>query len=191
MPRRRFPLPLPLPAAPIVAAAAAVAAATLPAAADAQISLRGSRTAVERAYSYALRRGIAFNRSRRDVERAAREGDLVRLGNSPNYRLKGVGLPYARADTRALLVDLAARYRARCGEPLVVTSAVRPTSVRLPNSVVKSVHPTGLALDLRAPRGRCRPWLRDELLSLERDGIIDATEERHPVHFHLIVYRAP
>ena len=162
---------------------------TIPAPAPAQ-TLRGSRTAVERAYSFAMHRGLTFTRSRRDVERASRQGDLVRLGGSRNYRLKGVAHPYVRPATRSVLASLAARYRTVCKEPLVVTSAVRPTSVRLPNSVLKSVHPTGLALDLRIPRGRCRPWLRDELLTLERRGLIDATEERRPAHFHVNVFRA-
>jgi hypothetical protein len=175
-------------AALLAAIVAASPVAARPAGAQ---TLRGSRTAVDRAYSYALRHGIPFSRSRRDVERQASAGQLVRLGGSSNYRLRGVALPYVRPDTRALLTDLAARYRVACGEQLVVTSAVRPTSVRLPNSVVKSVHPTGIAVDLRAPRGRCRPWLRDELLGLERRGLIDATEERRPAHFHVVVLRAP
>jgi hypothetical protein len=48
-----------------------------------------------------------------------------------------------------------------------------------------------MAVDLRRPGGRCRTWLRTELLSMERAGTIDATEERFPAHFHLVVYRAP
>jgi hypothetical protein len=168
--------------------AAALALHPAPAAAQ---TLRGSRTAVDRAYAYAKRRGLPFSRSRRDVERAARAGQLVRLGGSSSYRLRGVAHPYVRPQTRTVLAGLAARYRVACGERLVVTSAVRPTSLRLPNSAARSVHPTGLAVDLRAPQGRCRPWLRGELLGLERRGLIDATEERRPAHFHVIVFRAP
>jgi hypothetical protein len=186
MSRRPLRLSLAALAAAVAAAALALAA---PRAAGAQ-TLRGSRSAVDRAYDYARRRGIPFSRSRGDVERQARAGQLVRLGGSSNYRLRGVAHPYVRRDTRTLLTDLAARYRVACGEQLVVTSAVRPTSTRLPNSVLKSVHPTGIAVDLRSPRGRCRPWLRDELLTLERRGLIDATEERRPAHFHVIVFRA-
>jgi hypothetical protein len=179
---------MPRPLTPLSLLLVLLAAVTRPAPASAQ-TLRGSRTAVERAYSFAMHRGLTFTRSRRDVERASRRGDLVRLGGSLNYRLKGVAHPYVRPATRTVLARLAARYRTVCKEPLVVTSAVRPTSVRLPNSVLQSVHPTGLALDLRVPRGRCRPWLRDALLALERRGLVDATEERHPAHFHVIVYR--
>lgn len=175
----------------LIAALLTALGVALPAAPAGAQTLRGSRTAVDRAYTYATRRGLTFARSRRDVDRQTRAGGLVRLGGSRNYRLRGVTHPYARPATRALLAHLASRYRRQCREPLVVTSALRPTSIRLPNSVQKSVHPTGLALDLRAPRGRCRPWLRDELLTLERRGLVDATEERRPAHFHVIVYRAP
>ena len=155
-------------------------------------TLRGSRQAVDDAYEAAQRRGLAFAGSRREVERAAAEGEYVRLTGGRNYRLKGVGVPYARPATRAFLDGFGARYRTACGEPLTVTSALRPTSVRLPNSVEKTVHPTGMAVDLRAPRaGRCRDWLRRSLLALEADGAIDATEERRPPHFHVVVLRAP
>lgn len=154
-------------------------------------TLRGSRDAVDRAFRTAQRRDLPFVRSRRELERLARDGEYVRLGASRNVRLKGVGAPYVRPTTRSFVATFAPRYRQACGEPLTVTSAMRPTSVRLPNSVVKSVHPTGMALDLRAPGGSCRAWLRKELLGYERRGIVDATEERHPAHFHVVVYRAP
>src|SRR3712207_7588571 len=41
----------------------------------------------------------------------------------------------------------------------------------LVNSTEKSVHPTGMALDMRIPRGRCRDWMRRELLAYERRGV--------------------
>jgi uncharacterized protein YcbK (DUF882 family) len=74
---------------------------------------------------------------------------------------------------------------------MVVTSAMRPTSLqrRLANGVAKSVHPTGMAVDLRAPGGSCRPWLRKQLLAASKRGSVDATEEHHPAHFHVIVFR--
>ena len=72
---------------------------------------------------------------------------------------------------------------------MVVTSAVRPTSMRLANSVDKSVHPTGMAVDLRKPRNsRCLSWLRNTLVALESAGVVDAVEERNPPHFHVAVF---
>lgn len=154
-------------------------------------TLRGSRDAVDRAYHTAKRRDLPFVRSRREIEQGARDGDYVRLASSRDVRLKGVGTPYVRPVTRTFLGTFAPRFRDACGAPLVVTSAIRPTTVRLANSTAKSVHPTGMALDLRAPGGSCRTWIRRELLAYERRGIVDATEERHPAHFHVVVYRQP
>jgi hypothetical protein len=73
---------------------------------------------------------------------------------------------------------------------LVVTSAIRPESRQPANSVERSVHPTGMAVDLRRPEGECLSWLRRTLLSLEGDNIIEVTEEHHPAHFHVAVYQS-
>ncbi|HEU0051608.1 MAG TPA: LysM peptidoglycan-binding domain-containing protein, partial [Longimicrobium sp.] len=84
---------------------------------------------------------------------------------------------------------LAEQYRDACGEKLVITSAVRPSSLRLINSVDKTVHPAGIAVDIRKPRqGSCLRWLRETLLHVEGAGAIEATEERRPPHFHVAVF---
>jgi LysM repeat protein len=73
-----------------------------------------------------------------------------------------------------------------------VTSAARPLSLHLINSVTKTVHPTGMAVDLRRSNRRaCRDWLRSTLLDLEGSGILEATEEHHPPHFHVAVFPGP
>lgn len=156
-------------------------------------TLLGSHAAVERAYLYAKRRGLEFNATKVDVRRGVKDGDYVRLSSNANFRLKGVAMPFVRPATRAFVIDLADRYREACHAQMVVTSAIRPEAQqrRLKNGVALSVHPTGMAVDLRVPRGKCRTWLRNELLADERDGLIDATEERHPAHLHVIVFRAP
>jgi hypothetical protein len=156
-------------------------------------TLRGSKAAVDGAYHRARRDGLPFARSRREIERGAREGEYVRLARSTSsYRLRGVAVPYVRPATRAFVASFGADYRRSCGEPLTVTSAMRPTTMHLANSVQKTVHPTGMAVDLRAPRrSACRTWMRGALLGLERQGVVNATEERHPAHFHVVVFRAP
>jgi LysM repeat protein len=64
--------------------------------------------------------------------------------------------------------------------------------MRLVNSVDKSVHPTGMAVDLRRPtNSRCLNWLRSTLLTLEAAGVIEAVEERNPPHFHVAVFPTP
>jgi hypothetical protein len=157
------------------------------------VSLRGSRAAVSDAYLRAKEDGLAFARTRREIERGARTGEYVALGRSTStYRLRGVAVPYVRPATRAFVTDFGADYRRACGEPLTVTSAMRPTSVHLANSVQQTVHPTGMAVDLRTPRrGGCRAWMRTALLGLERRGVVNATEEHRPAHFHVVVFRAP
>src|SRR4029079_7695397 len=129
-----------------------------------------------------------FYRSGRGVRNAAREGDLVRLSGNDNYRVAGASHAYGLPPTRPFVQRLAGQYRDACGEKLVVTSVTRPRSMRLRNSVTESVHPTGMAVDLRRPsRGRCLRWLRQTLLDVEGEGVIDATEEHYPPHSHVAV----
>jgi len=153
-------------------------------------SLRGSQESVDATYDYARGRGLTFHRTSRTVRRAAAKGEFVKLASSANVRVKGVTHPYVLPTTRLFVQRLGAEYRSVCDEPMTVTSAVRPSSRQPRNAVPKSVHPTGLAIDLRKPSGACREWLRDRLMELERDEVIDATEEFHPPHFHVVVYSA-
>lgn len=168
---------------------AMLAALALPAAGAQAQTLRGSRGSVERMYGQARRQDLTFYRSGRGVRSAAEEGDLVRLSGNDDYRVAGASFAYALPTTRTFVQRLASQYRDQCGERLVVTSATRPRSMRLRNSVEESVHPTGMAVDLRKPtRGGCLRWLRETLLAVEGEGAIDATEERHPAHFHVAVF---
>jgi nucleoid-associated protein YgaU len=44
-----------------------------------------------------------------------------------------------------------------------------------------------MAIVFRKPAGQCLEYMRDELILLERQGVLEATEEKHPVHFHVAV----
>lgn len=168
---------------------AALGAASAPAGAQ---TLRGSRASVDRMYDQARSHDLTFYRTATGVRGAARDGDLVRLSGNEDYRLAGVSHPYALSITRTFVQRLAAQYRDVCGERLVITSAMRPTSLRLVNSVDKSVHPTGMAVDIRRPSSRrCLAWLRETLLYLEAQAVIEATEEHNPPHFHVAVFPGP
>ena len=153
-------------------------------------SLRGSHASVSLVYRRAVRGGLNFYETTSEVKRAVVRGELVRLNGNSHYRLANIGMPYVRPETKAFVLDLAADYHRACGAPLVITSATRPISRRLANSSELTVHPTGMAIDLRKPAGRCRVWLRRKLLAAERRGAIEATEERHPPHFHVAVLRS-
>lgn len=137
----------------------------------------------------ALKHDVKFHRTPASVSKAHKAGTLVRLSGNRDFQMVSVNYPYVLPSSRTFVQRLADQYRAQCGEKMVVTSGIRPESFRLMNAHEKSVHPTGMAVDLRKPRNaKCLNWLRKTLLSLEREGAIEATEERNPPHFHVAVY---
>lgn len=164
--------------------------ASVPQAVPAQ-SLRGSSASVDRMYGHAVDARLRFYPTAVAVRAGARAGRLARLRGTGDYRLDEVSLPYALPATRTFVQRLSAQYRRACGQPLVVTSAIRPASWFSVNASARSVHPAGMAVDLRRPRGRCLTWLRRTLLRVEGAGVIEATEERSPAHFHVAVYPRP
>jgi hypothetical protein len=172
-------------------ASAALAAVMLLGGASQAQTLRGSRGSVERMYNQARGQDLTFYRSPRGVRSAAAEGELVRLRGNGDYRVADASYPYALPTTRTFVQRLASQYRDACGERLVITSATRPRSLKLRNSVTESVHPSGMAVDVRKPtRGSCLRWLRQTLLDVEGEGVIEAIEEHHPPHFHIAVFPA-
>ncbi len=49
-----------------------------------------------------------------------------------------------------------------------------------------------MAIDLRrSSRPSCRAWLERTLLSLEGSGILEATRERYPPHYHVALFPQP
>ena len=155
-------------------------------------SLRGSQESVDHLYLVARASGLQFHATVRSARRAVAAGEFVPLRGNKDYAPKSsMSLPYATAEVRTYIEHLAAEYHSACGERLVVTSALRPMSRRPRNGSVKSVHPTGIAVDVRKPKRRmCRDWLRQLLLQHEREGAIEATEEFRPPHFHIVVLQA-
>ena len=155
--------------------------------------LHGSQESVQKMWDFATMHGLTFYQTPRDIDRAVSEGKLVPLDGDASYQLKqGVGFSYATREAKQFVVSFAPQYAAACGAPLVVTSAARPTSRQPRNSNPYSVHPTGIAVDLRRPpAGPCQRWLRNALAELEEQGYVEATEERHPVHLHVAVLTEP
>lgn len=156
-------------------------------------SLRGSMSSVNRMYRAALAEDFSFFETSARVRRAVSTGILVRLDTDRrDLELGDIDYPFVRPATRIFVRRLAGQYREACGAPLVVTSAVRPATRQPANSSTRSVHPTGMAVDLRRPReARCLRWLRATLLDLEGRGLVEATEERMPAHFHVAVFSTP
>ena len=171
-----------------LAPAATLLALLLPSATPAQ-SLRGSRASIDRMYEQAVAEGFSFFETPASVRRQVAAGRLVKLEPDSTFVVHKVGYPYVRPATRTFVERLALQYREACGEALVVTSAVRPATRQPANAADRSVHPTGMAVDLRKPTNtECRRWLRDVLLDLEGAGVIEATEEFAPPHFHVAVF---
>lgn len=158
---------------------------------EAQSALRGSRTTMRRQNAIAQNHDYTFLRTSSDVQRFASMGLLVPVGNTASLKLASVSYPYARPAVKLFAERLASQYQASCGEKLVVTSLTRPLSKQPKNASDLSVHPAGMALDIRVSKRRaCRRWIEKTLVSLERKGVIDATRERRPVHYHVAVFPA-
>jgi hypothetical protein len=155
-------------------------------------ALRGSPASVDRIYRQAVNHRLRFYESAAAIREGQRLGQLARLDGNADYTLVDVSYPLAVPAAKTFIVRLASQYRAACGEKLVVTSATRPTTMRLANSVDKSVHPTGMAIDLRKPRNsKCLSWLRNTLVALDATGVLEAVEERNPPHFHVAIFPQP
>ncbi len=155
-------------------------------------SLRGSSASMDRQNHSARAHDYTFIASPSQVKRFAQRGWLVRVRSNANFDLHRVSFPYARKEVRLFIERLSSQYRNACGEKLVVTSLTRPKSHQPPNASWRSVHPTGMALDIRRPRNRsCRRWLERVLLSLEEKRVLEASYERRPPHYHVAVFPSP
>jgi hypothetical protein len=156
-------------------------------------SLHGSKASVERMYDFARRYHYPFYLTPTNVDQAIAQGKLVPLTGDSTYELtRGVGFSYSTREAKQFVTEFAPQYLFACGAPLTVTSAARPKSRQPHNANPHSVHPTGIAVDIRRPSpGPCRTWVRGALAQLEARGIVEATEEHHPVHLHVAVLAAP
>jgi len=152
-------------------------------------TLKGSPTSVEKQYRLAQSYGFSFIKTASEVAPNVESGELHKVSPGRYIELHDVSYPYAVSETRLFLDRLSQQYHAACGEKLIVTSLLRPVSNQPANAVALSVHPTGLAVDLRIPaKWKCRSWLENTLLSLEKERVLDVTRERRPAHYHVAVY---
>lgn len=152
-------------------------------------TLRGSKTTMIRQNRVAQDHDYTFLRDDAHVRKFVALDLLERVRGNANYELASVSYPYARPALKLFIERLAAQYRSACGEKLVVTSLTRPLDEQPRNASDLSVHPTGMAVDLRVSnRSKCRSWLEGTLLSLEKTGVLDAIRERRPPHYHVALY---
>lgn len=155
-------------------------------------SLAGSKASMVRQSRVARQHDYSYLRTSSQVHEFARRGLLVRLSGNSDYRVADVSFPYARPQVKTFVERLGKQYRNACGERLVITSLTRPTTRQPRNASPLSVHPTGMALDLRrSGRPACRAFLEKTLLTLEGRDVLEATRENHPPHYHVSLFPEP
>ena len=155
-------------------------------------SLRGSLSSVTRQYRVAQDHDFTFLRSADQILRFVDAGYLIHVPGNAHYVIANVSYPYARPEVKLFLERLGAQYMAACNERLVITSLTRPSTDQPDNASGRSVHPTGMAVDIRRSNQRqCRTWIEGTLVSLEQTGVLEATRERWPPHYHVAVFPRP
>ncbi len=152
-------------------------------------SLKGSPASMTRQNQEALRYGYSFLENGQAVNQFVDRGHLVKVSPNRYMDLHDVSYPYARPGVKMFLDRISSQYLSACGEKLTITSLTRPINRQPSNASSASVHPTGMAADLRIPsKSNCRSWLERTLLTLEGSGVIDVTRERNPPHYHVAVF---
>ncbi|MDE2877830.1 DUF5715 family protein [Candidatus Palauibacter soopunensis] len=151
-------------------------------------SLRGSTSSLDRQNRVAREHDFTYIATPAQLQRFVDQGYLVRVPEGADYELHEISFPYARPEVRLFISRLASQYRRACGERLVVTSLTRPKNRQPRNASPRSVHPTGMALDLRRPDPKCRGWLERVLLQLEGSRVLEVSLERRPPHYHVALF---
>lgn len=152
-------------------------------------SLKGSQATMRKQNQAAVSYGYSFLENSQAVNNFISSGYLVKVSPSRFLEIHNVSYPYAREPVKVFLERLSAQYYSACSEKLTVTSLTRPLNKQPANASDSSVHPTGMAVDLRIPATRkCRSWLESTLLSLEDADLLDVTQERNPPHYHVAVF---
>lgn len=151
--------------------------------------LGGSPASMANQHEVAVQEDYSFLRTSGDVQELASTGALVPVLDNENLTLSKVSYAFARPEVYAFLQRFAASYRAATGSKLVVTSLTRPSNGQPRNAHKLSVHPAGMAVDLRIPADTARrAFIERALLEMERAGALDVTRERSPAHYHIAVF---
>jgi hypothetical protein len=150
---------------------------------------KGTPAKMARQHEIAVEESYSFLRTAADVNRLVASGGLVPVTANADFTLSGVSFPFARPEVRSFIEHFAAQYHESTGEQLVVTSLTRPEAAQPRNAHVLSVHPAGMAVDLRVPAATSRhAWFDRALEAMQRDGMIDVTREHTPPHYHIAVF---
>lgn len=157
-------------------------------------SLRPSRASLDKQNRQARAHDFTYLQTASQVQRFVNAGLLVEVPrNGPDWILHDVSFPYARPEAKLFIERLASQFRAACGEKLVVTSLTRPRSRQPWNASSRSIHPTGMGIDLRRhyPKAACGSWLNRVLVDLEASDVLEVSVERNPPHYHMALFPEP
>lgn len=152
------------------------------------VSLVGGETTTSlQQYEYAKQQNLSIMETEATYQHAILRGYFVPL-TSP-YLVVLAKREYVLPSTAKFVHELAAAYyETGCGQ-LVVTSAGRLTTERPTNGSPYSVHPAGMAVDVRTKYipPECADWLRAYISEREGKLEVDGTQEYHPEHLHVVV----
>jgi hypothetical protein len=173
------------------------------AAAHAEVSLKGTHESLVRENFEADQAGLARIENDVMLEMLKRSGELVSiedaLGVKADSRLEKKWA-WVRPWTSEFLIDLGRGFHDAHKSTLLVSSAVRTDEYQgflqlinknaaMTSGARKSTHPTGATIDItkRYLTHKEIKWLRVQLLALEAQGLIEATEEFFQSVFHVMV----
>ena len=147
----------------------------------------GCQTTSEQQLQYAFSIQLPLMTTETEYQSRINSGYFVRLeGLFLDVRARR---PYALPQTVAFLIKMSQAYSAAgCGQ-LIIMDALRLTTERPVNGSVYSVHPTGMAVDIRTKYIpiECADWLRAYVSQKEAAGEVDGTQELRPEHLHVVV----
>ncbi len=168
-------------------------------------SLKGSAESMHKQNEVADESDLSRIKNEEELKKFIASGILVPLPNIQEVFVDerlDARYRYVRPWTKKFLLDLGKKFYAKFGEGLQINSAVRTQDsqrdlVKKNKNAAKGVgkkassHPTGATVDI-TKKGMSAPkikWLRTELLTLEREGRIEATEEHSQSVFHIMVFK--
>lgn len=105
---------------------------------------------------------------------------------------------YVRPWVKEFVETVAEMAQAEIGVRIRITSLVRPLDYQRrlqehnPNAASESTHPTGSTVDISLVElnWQQKNWLRQYVLRLEKDGLVEATDERRNKCLHIFVHPA-
>jgi hypothetical protein len=167
--------------------------------------LRGTHASLVRQNERDRAEGLTRIKDEAQLEALVHEHDLVALPVSGNVQVDprlAYDRRYTRPWTAEFMRQLGRSFSHEFGEPLVITSAVRPASYqeRLTwrngnaapaNGEIASPHEFGATIDIgkKGMTAREMAWMRGYLLPLQEAGQIDVEEEFYEACFHITVYK--